>query len=148
MQMLIGVFLLAFALGPALNAPATVEGKWIVSVAAGKDKNASGRTRSRSAHDVTMTLTVKGEQVTGTWQTKFETTPWQVTGTWKAGRLDLMTTDRDIASTQDGKKVPIMAHWIIRGAFKGDTLGGTCTLVLPLDKDDPLWTSWTARPAS
>jgi hypothetical protein len=52
---------------------------------------------------------------------------------------------RDLSATRDGKAVPVPARWIIRGAFKGTTLGGTCSLVLKSDEDNPLWSGWTAR---
>lgn len=127
---------------PAQVAP-TVDGSWTVSVSSARDSAASGRTRSRNAINAKMQLTAKGEAVTGTWTTQMGEV-WAVHGTWKAGHLDLVTDPRDVGGTADGKKVSIRAHWEIRGAFKGDVLGGTCSMIFGKEADDPLWSSWTA----
>lgn len=142
-ELFLCVFLALGLVAPAQSPTASVEGAWNVSVTAAKDSAASGRTRSRNAISAKMQLTVKGEAVTGTWTTSLGEV-WSLHGTWKAGRLDLMTDPRDVSGTADGKKVSIKTHWEIRGAFKNDTLGGTCTMIFGKDADDPLWSSWTA----
>jgi hypothetical protein len=108
---------------------ASVAGHWTVTTEAARGTTDGGSNWSLGAMTGALTLTQKGNDITGSWKGQMPA-PWALTGQLDDRAFVLETEWRDIPATRDGVESTARARWIFRGTVSGDTATGTMTLEL------------------
>ena len=106
-----------------------LSGPWTVTTEAARGTTDDGSSWSLGAFTGALTLTQKGNDITGSWKGQMPA-PWALTGQLDDHAFVLQTEWRDIPATRDGVQSTARARWVFRGTVSGDTAAGTMTLEL------------------
>ena len=115
-------------------------GRWDVRVEAAKQSTPDGGSRSRSALTLVLELDVRGSDVSGRFNNP-RGDAVTLSGTWKDGRLDLVSPWREVSVTNNGRPDTAKVRWVIKGGWKDNVLGGTWDFQMG---DSSLPQRWTA----
>ncbi|HSC25637.1 MAG TPA: hypothetical protein VLD67_00095 [Vicinamibacterales bacterium] len=143
-------FLAASGSSEAGGQAAAIAGRWEVTSATSTRRNADGTVEVLATGTFTLLLTVAGEGVTATWSGPNGAPPDRMvrsalTGTWKAGKLDLTSDWFDTTVTSNGTPRTVKVRWVFHGAITNGQFGGTRSLEVQGRSREPLLIAWTAK---
>jgi hypothetical protein len=101
-----------------------IAGAWTLDAPAASGQTPQGGNWSTAAQTGTLTFTLDGVSVTGTWQGRMPQ-PWPLAGELKGDRLDVETEFREVSVSINGETAVQKRRWRFRGVAAGDTITGT-----------------------
>lgn len=129
--------------GPVVGQADSAAGSWRVTWAQAVRNNRDGTQEIQKWGDATLILKQDGEQVSGTWtSTALDQVTWQVSGTFRDGRLVLEATEND----SDDPQLAVVERMRWRATLEGDRLDGQMTLEFRGRGARP-WRPWRAERA-
>ncbi|MEZ5318892.1 MAG: hypothetical protein R2752_15945 [Vicinamibacterales bacterium] len=136
--------------GVSTDQAASIAGRWEVTSATSTRRNTDGTVEVLATGTFTLELAVTDEVVTGTWSGPDDAPPDSrmraaLTGTWRAGKLDLASDWFDTTVTSAGEPRTVKVRWVIHGAITNGQFGGTRSLEVQGRAREPLLIAWTAR---
>ena len=123
LQRLVTIGLAAALSAPALAQTGDVTGTWAVKSEARKSEG-----WNIGALSGTLTLALKGRDITGTWKGPVRPEPWTLAGELKDGKFEARSERKDVNATRDDTNSTERVRWVFRGSVTGDAMTGTMTL--------------------